>query len=794
MTTSWLTLTRGRAGLRCSSTTHAGARAFNEDLAVALPEDGLFVVADGAGGEGKGDRAGRMLQESLSAGFHGEEALAEANRRVFQALQDDGALKGMGLTAALVTVSGRQFTIAHVGEVRVYRLRRGSVEVLTEDHTLAGQLVRTGQLTPADALRHPARKAVTRFLGKAAGLKADLRTLAFVPGDVLVIATDGFYAGLEEQDWERFREATAGDLDAALAALLARALAGGADDNATAIALCYDAEDADPYALLLGSDAPERELCGLAERLAAPVLANPGLDSALLVAVVDGHPMLLASKLSGPEDAQTLLSRQRDRLLAATPGADVIELASDAHCRVRLYAVPAASAVLPEGWADELTAPAAQLAGLAQVVRLRGESGAIAQRFQMLNELGRAVGSSLDVEQVLHLLLEQTLKLTQATLAYVILPDGDDLRCRFGLSRDGERRTGLEISYTLARRVLASREPLCILDTGADLSAQTASVMALDLQSVMCVPMWNQDALVGLLYVSSNSIAYTFTEADLDLLIAIAGQAAVSVQNAIYVSELEEKRAMQAELARMNQELAIATRVQSALLPRRPTADGFDLALCQVTATEVGGDLIDYYPAPDGGFWLAIGDVTGHGLTSGLVMMMTQSIFAGLLAAAPELGPVDLLNRLNRTLFHSLRDRMETDHYMTLQVIRHVGQGRFVAAGKHCDMLVHRAQTGLVECLDTPGFWTGLLEETADMTVEYTFELAPGDTLLLYTDGLIEAMDARREQFDLPRVAALLAENAALPVEALQARLVDEVSAWLHAQQDDISTIVLRRR
>jgi hypothetical protein len=254
-----------------------------------------------------------------------------------------------------------------------------------------------------------------------------------------------------------------------------------------------------------------------------------------------------------------------------------------------------------------------------------------------------------------------------------------------------------------------------------------------------------------------------------------------------------EKKLKESELARFGQEMEIATRIQTALIPTNLAITDYDLSMCLVTATEVGGDLIDYVPQADGRFWLAMGDVTGHGLTPGLIMMMAQSIMTGLAMDTPEASPTELLIKLNAALHQNVKYRLGNDNYMTLQVIRHLGDGKFVGAGMHCDYLIYRAETREVERYETPGFWTGLVPDVSEMTEDYFFELGDKDVLLLYTDGLIECMNTAGEQYDMDRLEAALKQLGHLPAAEIEAKLLAEVQAWLHEQRDDISIAVLKR-
>ncbi len=254
-----------------------------------------------------------------------------------------------------------------------------------------------------------------------------------------------------------------------------------------------------------------------------------------------------------------------------------------------------------------------------------------------------------------------------------------------------------------------------------------------------------------------------------------------------------EKQLRQAELHRMGQEMEIATRIQTALLPTDLDISNYDLAMELQTATEVGGDLIDYLPQPDGRFWLAVGDVTGHGLTPGLVMMMAQSMLSSLVAENPEASPREHLVRLNQVLHQNVKYRLGNDNYMTLQLIHHAGDGQFVAAGMHLDLLIYRAQTRSVERVEVPGFWTGLLPDVSDLTTDHAFQLGPEDVLLLYSDGLIEAMNQNGEQFDMHRLEETLRRIGEHSAESIKVHILAEIRSWIHEQLDDISLIVLKR-
>src|SRR5690606_10960213 len=200
-----------------------------------------------------------------------------------------------------------------------------------------------------------------------------------------------------------------------------------------------------------------------------------------------------------------------------------------------------------------------------------------------------------------------------------------------------------------------------------------------------------------------------------------------------------------AERARMAQELEIAASIQTGILPRDSKVAGLEIASSMLPADEVGGDYFDILPI-DNGCWLTIGDVAGHGLKTGLVMLMIQSIFAATTHVRPTARPAMVWRALNHVLCENVRQRLSQDEHATLTLLRYDVDGRVVYAGAHEDMVVYRARTQKAEVIPTPGIWAGITQQLPpDATPEGELQLEVGDVLVLYTDGVVEAMDRDQE-------------------------------------------------
>ncbi len=242
---------------------------------------------------------------------------------------------------------------------------------------------------------------------------------------------------------------------------------------------------------------------------------------------------------------------------------------------------------------------------------------------------------------------------------------------------------------------------------------------------------------------------------------------------------------------RLEKELELARQIQVGILPRHLAAEGLELSAMMTTATEVGGDYYDVLPV-QGGCWIGIGDVSGHGVTSGLIMLMVQSVIAGIVAKDPEASPREVVTILNRVLFENIRHRLIKDDFVTLSLLR-VSSRRIVFAGAHEQFLVCRGKTGIAERIATPGTWLGVVPEIGKFTTETTIDLEPNDLVALYTDGITEARNTKGEQYGIERLGAALESFHGQPIEAVRDGVLDEVARWTSKVDDDATLVLLRR-
>jgi PPM family protein phosphatase len=234
---------------KIAGATHVGVvRRVNQDAWSRHddPERGeiLLVVADGLGGHRGGEVASRMATELLgplvaNGDAHAPErlirAVEEANRQIHEESRADYTLEGMGTTVVCVLLAcGGECWVAHVGDSRLYRLRNGSVEPLTEDHSLVAALVRQGVLSVEEARHDPRRNQILRALGVRKDVEVDVARIDPQPGDVYLLCSDGLHGLVGEQQMRALAEELE-DLEATVARLIDAANQAGGTDNVTCL-------------------------------------------------------------------------------------------------------------------------------------------------------------------------------------------------------------------------------------------------------------------------------------------------------------------------------------------------------------------------------------------------------------------------------------------------------------------------------------------------------------------------------------------------------------------------------
>lgn len=238
-------------------------------------------------------------------------------------------------------------------------------------------------------------------------------------------------------------------------------------------------------------------------------------------------------------------------------------------------------------------------------------------------------------------------------------------------------------------------------------------------------------------------------------------------------------------------EIELAKRIQTALLPDREKIRGYEIAAAMLPAKEVGGDYYDIIETPKGDKWVTIGDVSGHGVDSGLIMMMAQTSISAMVGNCSGCQPSEVLRRVNHVIKENIA-RLGSDHYMTMMAI-HLNESQMTVAGKHQDIIIYRSALNKTEVISTNGTWLGITDNIENYLTDVTEKIDDGDIILLFTDGITEAASKDGEMYGQERLEQSFNQYADLPVNRLRDKIVEDVKDFQEEQFDDMTLVVIKK-
>jgi len=429
--------------------------------------------------------------------------------------------------------------------------------------------------------------------------------------------------------------------------------------------------------------------------------------------------------------------------------------------------------------------PSHHLWASAQTGFLTGDKAKDSRNVAILLDTIAAVTRNQDLDGLLRSIVDKAIAVTSAERGLLLLKEGAELVVKVARDKQGNPLPkNTRYSTSIPKKVFETGQAETLMDAagGGDI-ALGQSILDLRLLSVMCAPLTTAEEILGVLYVDSRATAKGFTKGDLELFKALGSQCGLAIQNAKLVRAYLDKE-------RLEQEMHIAKGIQQGMLPRkgieRPRVDvwGFNRP-----CDETGGDYFDFIPMPASRLGLVIGDVSGHGIGAALFMATARALLRAFTYKAAN--PADVLAEVN--LF--LQRDMPAGSFMSLlftEVDTRSGGVRFASAG-HNPAILFRKGVASFEELGKTGPALGLVDSARYGTGE-TAPLRPGDILLLYTDGLPEAMNPEKELFGLERVKNLLAGLQERPAQEIGNQLVRAVTEFTKREtfEDDLTLVVAK--
>ncbi len=398
-------------------------------------------------------------------------------------------------------------------------------------------------------------------------------------------------------------------------------------------------------------------------------------------------------------------------------------------------------------------------------------------QMQALIRAGRELVGYRPLNELFEVIMDLAMEAVMAARGVLMTLENGELIVR------AARGAGFKISTTVRDRVLKDKTSLLVRDTQLDQALrEQMSIVQNKVRSMIAVPLQTNDRVIGLIYVDTPDLIREFTREDLGLLTVMANVAAIRIEHA-RLSEIEAvERAMAKELEQ-------AAHIQMGLLPSKsPVVPGMDIAGGTLPCRTVGGDYYDYLEFPDGRVSVLIGDVAGKGMPASLLMSSLQARVKVLFEDGDDLA--QKINRLNKTTTASCPDNRFITFFMTI-VNPVTGELVYTNAGHNPPLLVRK--NGTVEQLQGGGIILGILAIAKYQ--EFRAQMDPGDTLVLYSDGVTEAVNPSDVDFGEDRLGALTASLRGRPASEVVAKIQSEVAKFAAGapQADDITVVVMRR-
>jgi len=358
----------------------------------------------------------------------------------------------------------------------------------------------------------------------------------------------------------------------------------------------------------------------------------------------------------------------------------------------------------------------------------------------------------------------------------VVLLEGQDVdtvRHRAQWTRSGKGNESLRLSSTIVAQVLRQRDAVLVADALDDPNyVNQASIVALDLRSAMAAPLFDNERVLGILYVDTASPTLHYSKEDLQVLNATANAVAIKLRN-----------------LSLEKEMRTAGRIQRAMLPKEITPPpGYEMEAYQLMCLQVGGDLYHCLPRPNGKLLLGLGDVAGKGMPAALAMG-AAIVLIGLLAEVG--GDLEVVvQHLHRQLYRSLAE----EQFLTLflaELDGETGTLTFVNAGHDPPLLVRK--DGKIDTLASTGLPVAMLPTLALTSGEARME--PGDLLMIFSDGIPEATPDTEHFLGLEPVEEILRQRRSEGLSTIREEIITTVNGFLKGEpaSDDVTLLLLRR-
>jgi len=400
---------------------------------------------------------------------------------------------------------------------------------------------------------------------------------------------------------------------------------------------------------------------------------------------------------------------------------------------------------------------------------------------QTLREISESLAANLEEQQLLDKILMKLFEVFPEThRGFIILrePETGQLTTRARKVIGAEDSSRVEISKTIIQFVLDKKQAVLSRDAMEDTRFRASeSIVDFGMRSFMCAPLKHEEEILGFIMLETRRVSSNYDEEGLGLLAGLASQASLAIANARMHARLVARE-------RLEQELANARRIQLSFLPQQPPeVPGYEFVDWYDTAQEVGGDFYDFLLPPSGKVGIVVGDVSGKGIPAALMMaQMTSHVRVN---AANQISPARITAQLNEAVLQG-----ETELFVTTLIMALDTEKRTItmANAGHLPPLVKKSDGHVEKVEGGNSFPVGIVNDAE--FPEISFEIEPNELVCVFTDGIVEAMNAEKETFGYARLIKVLEDgppDAAVAVRNIRQAVKEHASGV--EQSDDLTLI-----
>ncbi len=423
-----------------------------------------------------------------------------------------------------------------------------------------------------------------------------------------------------------------------------------------------------------------------------------------------------------------------------------------------------------------------EIASPSDLVKIKSDYKSLA----VLNEVSKA----LVLHQPLNELLERVMELISEYMpmdrGVLMIKEGNPPQLIPKVIRINNRSLAqkkIQVSQSIINLVLDKHSSVLTTDALADPRFMMKdSVIKSNIHSAMCVPLWNNKEIIGVIYSDRISLVDQFSQDDLRLLTLLSNLAAVKIENARLIEKAIEQE-------KMEKELALAAGIQKDFLPKgNPVCEKFDIAGTNIPCYQVGGDYYDFITIDPCRLGVIVADVSGKGISASLLMASLRAALHS--EVHPKFRLAEMAAKLNDFVHRSSAINMFITFFFC-ELDMNTGQFRYINAGHNPPLLIKKG--GKVERLEASGFCLGMFPSVSYDIKEAGFH--PGDCVVFYTDGITETRNRNNEEYGEKRLINFMKKNVKQSASMIVGKVCQEMAAFSTGVPplDDMTFIVVKR-